>query len=216
MKNLLLALAVVLALGAPAVAQWPKEGKAYATFTYDLTGDGRPERISLVAYGVTQDEYYGQLVVTDASGSVLWKGPRSRKTPDQDPLSFGAWNWGVSDIEAVGDLEANGRCEIFSALPQSDVRPVRYRILQWTGRGFGYLRVGALMRKGDRFAWTRNPPDSGTWIHGFEKVLPDGTCRVKVLKYDGGSSVSEGIAIVRADAGGFRVVRWAQPLRRSG
>lgn len=84
-------LVTLLMLSGMAGAQPPvKTGQVYQTRKLDLNGDGKPERVELVAYRIHKesDSYWGQLRVVDSSGKQLWKAPQASKSGE--PFAFGA------------------------------------------------------------------------------------------------------------------------------
>lgn len=123
MRNLL----PCLLLTAIAAAD-PKAGQLYQTVRADLNGDGKPEKIGLVAYGHFPEGYYGRLKVWDSGGKLLWQAPTVQSS-DQ-PFAFGQWPYGSSTLEWVSPQE------LISAKPQSDVRPTTFKRFRWTGSAY--------------------------------------------------------------------------------
>ncbi len=218
MRTSTVCLVFLAALSLGALAQdfeWPTEGQSYQRFQTDLDGDGRPETVALVAYQVTESSYFGQLVVSRSTGQVLWKGPRP--SDPQDPLAFGAWDWGIAGLEVVADLDRDGRTEILGALPQSDVRPATFRVLRWNGKAFQKAFARCLVESpanSGRYRWAR-PTDQYQglrWIGSFESIARDGTCSARI--YDTRTSGCRlGMAQVAPDGQGFHVVRWLEAPR---
>lgn len=195
MKRLLL----LLFLSA-AVAADPKAGQVYRSVKADLNGDGKPEKIGLVAYGHGPGGYYGRLKVWDSGGQLLWQAP-AVKSPS-DPFAFGSWEYGSSNIEWIGPQE------LISALPQSDVRPTTFKRFRWTGSAYEPAGQGYLLESGDGFVWSKPFEWDGvrplTWVVS----LVDGS----VLSVRGGDQYLNGTARLEPTAQGFRVVRWLKNL----
>lgn len=217
MKKAMTGLLVLLAASA-ALAQapeWPREGQVYQRLQADLDRDGQAESISLVAYGVGESSYFGQLVVTRPDGGRLWAGPKPRDPGDAG--AFGAWDWGIAGIELAGDLDGDGKVELLGAMPQSDVSPTRFRVWRWDGRGFQRIFTRSLLeapRNSGRYPWGRAPEDIRglRWIGSFETSSRDGSCVAQV--YDmSGSLPKLGTASMAPDRSGFHVLRWIQTPR---
>lgn len=139
----------------------PKAGEVYESVSCDLNGDGKVEKIELSAYGINAESemFWGRLRVKDSSGKVIWEAPKASK--NEQPFSFGMFPYGVSGLEWVGDIDGDGKIELISPAPVSDVRPPTYRRYRWTGTAFQAL--------GDKML-LENPAGSGTflWRDPFE------------------------------------------------
>ena len=57
----------------------PKTGDIYGSLTYDLNGDGKPEKIGLSAFNIhgESESFWGRLRVTDAAGKLIWEAPKA-------------------------------------------------------------------------------------------------------------------------------------------
>lgn len=218
MRLLVLAFLVALFSAGAALAQdsgLPREGQVYQRLQADLDRDGQAETVSLVAYNVTEEGWFGQLVVTRRDGSRVWAGPRP--TDPQDPMAFGGWDWGVAGLEVAGDLDGDGRIEVLGALPQSDVSPATFRVLRWNGREFRRAFARSLLespRGSGRYPWAKAPQqiDGLRWVMSFESTGKAGTCLARVYEVSG-AATRLGTASMVADRKGFHVVRWIEPLR---
>lgn len=195
MKKLLVLLFLTLSAAAD-----PKAGQVYRSVKADLNGDGKLEKIGLVAYGHFPAGYYGRLKVWDSGGKLLWQAP-TVKSSDQ-PFAFGSWAYGASNIEWVSSGE------LISALPVSDPRPTTFKRFRWTGSAYVAVGTGFLLQSGDEFVWTKPFEWDGvkplTWVVS----LLDGS----VLSVRGGDQYMNGTARLEATAAGFRVVRWVKKL----
>lgn len=192
-------LLLLLAVGAGAD---PKGGQVYRSVKADLNGDGKLEKIGLVAYGHSAEGYYGRLKVWDASGKLLWQAPVVKSS--DEPFAFGSWEYGASNIEWVGPSE------LISAQPQSDVRPTTFKRFRWTGSAYEPAGNGFLLQSGDGFVWSKPFEWDGvkplTWVTS----LVEGT----VLSVRGDQYLN-GTAQLEPTAQGFRVVRWLKKLSSS-
>lgn len=202
MKHLL----ALLLLTASAAAN-PKAGQLYQTVQADLNGDGKPEKIGLVAYGHFEAGFYGRLKVWDSSGKLLWQAPVV-KSPS-DPFAFGGWEYGSSTIEWVDSKE------LISAKPQSDVRPTTYKRFRWTGTAYEPAGTGFLLQDGaDAFRWTKPFEWDGlkplTWVVSLVKERDGNVMAVK-----GGDQYLSGTAELKPTATGFQVTRWLKKLSAS-
>lgn len=156
-KKLFLIFALLTGL---ALAQTlPKSGEVYESASCDLNRDGKIEKIELTAYNIDADAemFWGRLRVKDASGKVLWEAPKASEV--EQPFAFGMWPYGVSGLEWVGDIDGDGKIELISPAPVSDVRPPTYRRFRWTGKGFEALSPKMLLETpagSGRFLW-RDP-----------------------------------------------------------
>ena len=165
MRNLTLVLALALA-GTNAFSQeTPKKGQNYSVSRVDLDGNGDFEKVGLHCVEVTDKGWYSRLTVWSSDGRQLWQS-----LPAKVGLwAFGGWDWGISDLQWVGDIDGDGAVEALASEPVSDVSPVPFRIFRWNGRAFQHLRTAALLSKGtDRFEWSQKSSGT-TWIGAFKK-----------------------------------------------
>lgn len=102
----------------------------------DLDGDGEPEELLLRPY---QWENGGGAVSFALSvykhGRMIWEDSAHEFPFFQGPP-------GVQDLRVVGDVNGDGRVEVVSTAPASDVSPTEVTILQWNGSGFSLWRKG--------------------------------------------------------------------------
>ncbi|MBN9417400.1 MAG: hypothetical protein J0I12_18275 [Candidatus Eremiobacteraeota bacterium] len=195
----------LLLLSTAVHAQQPKAGQLYQSVQADLNGDGKPEKIGLVAYGHFPAGFFGRLKVWDSSGKLLWQAP-AVKTP-QDAYAFGNWEYGSSTIEWVGGND------LISAKPQSDVRPTTYKRFRWTGTAYVPNGVGYLLSNdnSDTYTWTKPFEWDGmkplNWIVSLAKGQQDSN----VMAAHGDQYLS-GSAELQPTATGFQVTRWLKKL----
>ncbi|MCB1209268.1 MAG: hypothetical protein KDK97_08075 [Verrucomicrobiales bacterium] len=178
----------------------------------DLNGDAVREEIVMRRSGKDADlgEFF-QVLARRADGTVLWS---SSATMDaNDPLAFGRWDFGISLPQWAGDIDADGKIEMIAPAPQSDVSPTFFRVFRWTGQSFEPLFSRALtggIENGARYAWSENPPETGYWVAEWIGASAEGGMVVRVMSYDGGSSVLHGLAVLTPEAGAFTLERWIQ------
>lgn len=215
LKRLLLSL---LVLSTPVLAQAPpKVGQTYQSVSYDLNGDGKSEKVSLVAYRVdpAEEMFWGRLQVSDSSGKLIWKAPPASEI-DQ-PFAFGMWPFGAAGLEWLGDVDGDGKVELLSPRPISDLRPPTYRRYRWTGKAFASLGPKMLLESpagSGKFLW-RDPIEWDgmqplTWVSSFSGG--PGQMKVAVTSYRSGGAVWGGEAEVRGNGLGLSVTRWTQKL----
>lgn len=218
MGKAILALFALTTLVGPAAGQTlPKAGQSYQLQTYDLDRNGKPEKIVLVAYKVNPDEgsYWGRLKVLDSAGQVLWAAPTA--TAVEQPYAFGNWSYGSSGLEWLGDIDGDGKADLLSPAPVSDVRPTTYRRFRWTGKLFQALSPKMLlapMGASGNFAW-RDPIEWDgvqplTWVMS----LSGGPSRVvaDVMSYRNDGSIWVGKALGKGNGLGLQVTSWLRPL----
>lgn len=214
-KRLLL---TALLLGAPLLAQGlPKAGQAYQSLSYDLDGNGKMEKISLVAYNIdlSEEMFWGRLRVSDASGKTLWEAPKASEI-DQ-PFAFGMWPFGAAGLEWMGDIDGDGKVELLSPRPISDLRPPTYRRYRWTGKAFASLGSKMLLESpvgSGKFLW-RDPIEWDglqpiTWVSSFSDKPGQNT--VEVTSYRAGGAVWGGQAQVSGNGLGLTVTSWRRKL----
>jgi len=192
-----------------------REGSRVVCIHADLNGDGKLEEVIVKAYHVTEEEYFGQLVVEDSKGVTLWEGPRVKDRNIKEPFLFGAFIDGCSFPEIVADIDGDGKVEMLSTAPISDVRPMSFLEFRWDGRKFVYLHQKALMEtsKGSGvFTWQKAQGYTGGWIMSFESSKGDSTFLVYIFTCHDGKT-KDGKAEVRPIKGGFKVIRWIEPLK---
>jgi len=157
----------------------------------DLDGDGRPEKIGLVA---------GQLFVWDASAKLLWQGPQVMS--QDDPFA----------LAASSTLEWLGSGELISAQPQSEPGPTTFQRFHWDGTAFHPLgRAYLLQDSDDSFVWTRTFRWDGvkplTWIVSLSSALQG-----RVIAFRGGGMSQSGEAQLQRVDNGMSITRWLTSL----
>ncbi|NLI76441.1 MAG: YARHG domain-containing protein [Candidatus Riflebacteria bacterium] len=142
----------------------------------DLDGDGTPEEISLrpAGHDPAGDATRFHLVVEKVTGTsrqCLWED-----TANEFPFVIA--DFGVEDLAAVGDLDGDGRIEIVSTEPASDVSPVRFRLLRWDGKRFVLVRRAFLVAPGtdaEGFRWQDAEPPAEAphaWLYSIKSPEP--------------------------------------------
>lgn len=202
----------VILLAALASASFAQSTRSLSV---DLDGDGKPERIAWEEFANTEDHgSFLQLVVYDAAGKAVWKGPAERDPGN--PLVFGEWHFGLSVPEIVADIDHDGAIELLAPAPQSDVSPTLFRVLRWVGGAFSPVKQAALLespRGSGTFLWSEEEKWEGTWISSFVGVNGDGSLQVSVTHYLSEEPMRAGKANVTVIAGGFQVRDWTSPLK---
>lgn len=188
-----------------------REGEVYQRFSADLDGDGQFEQVDLQAYGVETKGYWGQLQVVGSQGRLLWLGPKARQPAGWEYLPiFGSFSFGESRIQAVGDIDGDGRCELISALPGIASRPARLRVFRWDGTAFTLVRMGWLLQSlqaPDSYLWQGQAelagPQGLSWIATVEQA--DGRLEADVYRREGVDGLSKGRAQLTPLAQGYRI-----------
>lgn len=208
-----LTLTSMTCLPAKGDSAFPNEGQVYQTISADLNNDGAKETITLTAYNVSDEEYYGQIKVLDYSGRTIWTGPRPTKPGD--PLAFGSFMWGEAKLCVVMDTNNDGQVSLIGTTPQSDVRPSVFRMFDWNGSALTPKSKRCLIEEpalSGRYAWTAAPEEYGKvrWV-GSLYTASDGTTRARIFDTHS-TSVKVGEAVVAPSGNGLGVVRWvSQP-----
>lgn len=181
----------------PAQEQPPRVGDHYQIHQVDLNGDGKPEKVGLNCVEITDNGWYSRLVVW-RDGRAVWQSMPAKV----GVWAFGGWDWGISDLQWVADVDGDGAVEAIVPEPVSDVSPVSFRVFRWDGQGFRHLKTATLLRVGPNdFAWSgQNRGDC--WIGQFK---PKGLGVIWTYR-DGRANLQE--AVLRGNSRGFRVVKW--------
>ena len=194
----------------------PKVGEVYQSVKYDLNQDGKTETIGLAAYNINADAqmFWGRLQVTDSAGKIIWQGPQVTK--NEQPFSFGEFPYGVSGLEWVGDIDGDGKAELISPAPVSDVRPPTYRRYRWTGKIFEALSSKMLLESpagSGKFLW-RDPFewDGGplTWVSSMSGAPSKKIVEVTSYRADG--ATWGGQAETSGNGLGLTVSSWTKKL----
>lgn len=177
------------------------------SWSCDLDGDKQPEKIALRAYRVQEGNYFASVVVIRADGTVLWESEKVAEA--SDPMAFGAWDFGVSLPEMVGDIDRDKQIELVAPAPLSDVRPVEFKVYRWLDGTFrpAYTRA-LLLGKDNRFRWTVPKEGNQAWVARFEGWQND-----KLVAGVTSTAGKTGKVLLSPEKGGFIVVRWLSPLR---
>lgn len=177
----------------------PRKGETYQVQRVDLNGDGRPEKVGLKCVEVSESGWYSRLTVWNSAGAVQWQSMPAKV----GVWAFGGWDWGISDLQLVADIDGDGMVEALVPDPVSDVSPVTFRLFRWSGKAFQHVRSGSLLGVGqDEFQWSTGS-EGKRWIGKFQ---PGPQAVVWSSSEDGQVKLRTGA--VRGSARGFQVVRW--------
>ncbi len=190
-------------------------------FHADLNGDGQAETISLRE--VERDEWRATFVVEvrDAAGRLIWTSPA--KGPEAERHYHFVEEDGAGGLpELVFDIDKDGRVEMLTPVPQSDVSPVIWSVLEW--------RDGAFRpdpRHGGSLLETR--PGLFTWVRiteeNFERYLParfvmalhagkrPGELIARAYRRANGECCLIGYPVLKAQGEGFALSGWFFPER---
>lgn len=187
--RLLLTTLLSLLISSPSWAQRPD---LLSPLSCDLDGDGVQEIVALRPF-LQDDVELGQLVVLNAKGDTLWSGPAHSATPisPQEPDVF-LGEFDLGDLEVVGEFFRRGKVQLLGTYQKSDVRPTRFRLLEWDGSAFRHLRSGHLIPAPQRpatFIWTDNPA-ADQWVESFLGFGDDGLFRAQVQDLKAGESTT--------------------------
>lgn len=195
----------------------PKAGDVYESVTYDLNGDGKAEKIGLVAYNIhlESESFWGRLRVTDATGRVIWEAPKASKSGQ--PFAFGMWPYGASGLDWLGDMDGDGKVELISRGAISDVRPPTYRRYRWTGKGFQALSSKMLLESplgSGKFLW-RDPIDWDgspplTWVMSLSGAPSKKVA--EVMSYPSEGEYLMGTAETSGNGLGLSITSWITKL----
>lgn len=180
MRGIRSALVGLMLLAGPVWAQRPS---VLSPLLCDIDGDSVPETVAIRPF-VQDGVELGQLILFDREGKILWAGPArsaSPRHPTEPEIFLGEFDLG--DLEAVGDFAGDGKIRLLGTYQKSDVRPTRFRLFEWNGRGFEHLRSGSLLPAPGQpatFIWS-DSPNPEVWIESFHGFLDDGLFRAAVL-----------------------------------
>jgi hypothetical protein len=211
----LIVLSMVASISVPARAagEWPKEGQVCKRISVDLDGKGGKEQVLVQAYAVTEEDYWLQVLVLDSRGKKLWASPRTKDSAS--PYAFGAWMYGVCDVEIVADIDRDGRCEMVSPEPISDVRAPVFRVFRWSGKQFTPAFKKRLVQSDETsglYIWSDGQYTEGRWVARFKALNKDGTLSVGITQANA-DGYKSGTAAVASVSGGFTFKRWLEPLK---
>lgn len=177
----------------------PKVGQSYQTTKVDLNHDGQLETVGLTCVKRSDEGWFSLLSVWDSSKRLIWQSQAAK----EEPWSFGGWDWGVSDLHLVDDIDGDGHIEVVSPQPVSDVSPVHFRIYRWNGKAFTYVRTAALISDGSDkyFSWGQALPERA-WV-GKLRSGPTG----EIWSLSNETGVQTRTVKLQADRHGFKVVK---------
>lgn len=202
MKRLIVTVLLCL-VATPLWAQDLKVGRVYEKISGNITGASAKERAELVVGAkLGEGDWMAYLVVRDANGGELWRSPLARTMFDARGYPIG--NAGVCKLEVAGDIDGDGKGEVVVQEPQSDVRPPRFRVLRWNGRGLEVVRSLRLVEQSRGvFVWTDRFTERARFIYKFERLEAPGRCRVSLLDMQG----REAAATVTVTDAGYRALK---------
>ena len=180
----------------------PQKGQNYQVTSVDLNKDGKPEKVGLSCVEVKETGWYSRLTVWNNQGQKLWQSMPAKI----GVWSFGGWDWGISDLQWVADIDGDGAVEAVSPDPVSDVSPVRFRVYRWNGKSFNYVRTGSLLpTSNNQFEWS-DKAQGTSWIGAFK---PNSVGVIWTTDNKGEVHLRE--ARLQGTAKGFRVLKWIAP-----
>ena len=169
----------------------------------------------------------GRLVVKDASGKLLWRGPLLNlddiDSSSYDPLFFNCTDIGIYWPSIIDDIDGDGRSEMIAADTQSDVSVSSFVVARWNGNAFVPIRkheslVESPENSGrylfQRFNYSANSPRE-RWIMRVTTLGGKGLVSASIYERNSGPKGDEyknGEAQVRFDENGATVVKWINPL----
>lgn len=195
----------------------PKNGDEYESVSLDLNGDGKKETVSLVAYNVdsSEESFWGRLRVSDASGKTIWEAPKVDDA--EQPFAFGMWAYGVSGLEWVGDIDSDGKVELITKAPVSDLRPPTYHRYRWTGKAFEPMSSKMLLADSgakpakllwrDPFEWDGVKPV--LWVSSLSGSPSQ--IIAEITDYRGDNAIWGGAAVATGNGLGLTVSSWNTP-----
>jgi hypothetical protein len=166
----------------------------------------------------------GRLVVKEATGAPLWRGPVGdmQAPPDKwDPLFYFCAADGVYWPSVIGDVDHDGFAEIMAANAQSDVSVSSFTMARWNGKAFAVVRDGESLVESPpdsgRFVWQKwgNANKDARWIMRLQKLDADGSILADIFEYGPKLPLRFGTARVRFDQNGATLLRWTIPLHAS-
>jgi len=166
----------------------------------------------------------GRLVVKDAAGTTLWRGPLADTLTPPDkwhPLFYFCSPGGVYWPALIGDIEHDGFAEIVAANAQSDVSVSSFTVARWNGKAFAVVRENESLVESPngsgRFAWQKwgNASKDARWIMEMKKLEADGTVVADIFEYGPTLPLRFGTAQLRFDPNGATLLRWIIPLHAS-
>ena len=166
----------------------------------------------------------GRLVVKDAAGAVLWRGPAPAPQDPVEkwsPLFYFCSPAGVYWPSLIGDIDNDGFAEIVATQAQSDISVSAFTLARWNGKAFIAVRQGDSLVESSpdsgNYVWKkRGGADKNTrWIMNINKLEPDGTALADVYEYGPSLPLRFGAATFKIDAQGATLVRWVTPLGAS-
>lgn len=192
-------------------------------FTVDLDRDHAAAVVTL-ADVATLSGGGGQLVVKDAAGAPLWRGPvaDTLEAPDKwNPLFYFCSPGGVYWPSVIGDIEHDGFAEIVAANAQSDVSVSSFTVARWNGKAFAMVRDNESLLESPigsgRFVWQKwgNASKDARWIMEMKKLESDGRVVADIFEYGPTLPLRFGTAQLRFDQTGATLLRWIIPLHAS-
>jgi len=166
----------------------------------------------------------GRLVIKDAAGAVLWRGPApAPKDPMEkwSPLFYFCSPAGVYWPSLIGDIDNDGFAEIVATDAQSDVSVSSFTLARWNGKAFSIIRQGDSLVESapdsGRYVWNKwqGAYRNARWIMNIDAIEPNGTVSADVYEYGPTLPLRFGKARIKLDAQGATLVRWVTPLGAS-
>ena len=212
MKKILIYAVMLYLLTLSINAQENFEGE----LTADIDGDGKTEMMQWNKFISTEAGDYFQLRVIDDDGELIWKGPK--RAEDNNPYVYSALDYGISIPQLLMDIDGDGYVELLAPELQSDVSPTAYRMLRWQGNRFEILPSKVLAPKRanlDFFYWTDRDKTTDIWVSQLNRdpLHPNNIVKVSVTQYDSRKSAQNGIALIRFEQAGAKVLKWIKPLK---
>lgn len=196
----------------PRVSKTPVVGEVFQEFKADINRDGHKERVILMPFVAKDEGTFMRLMVYNHRDELIWQTPNL--TDPTNKRTFGAYDWGICDIQALCDIDKDGYMDLIGTMPRSDVRPAYFRVWKWDGDKFVYQFTSYLVEKGkgsEIFAWSKKDWDGISdirWVDGLDNT-EDGNLKANIVSYEKPNKVNYGVAkLSYAAKERFKVVKW--------
>jgi len=184
----------------------------------DVDGDGAIESYKIEKFAKSEFGDYYHLALYRGD-KLLWEAPKVKDS--NNPFIFGDWDDGVSMLDALVDIDGDGKAELLSMPSAGDVVSLPVQIMRYDGKTVIHTDSYLIMDYNDsnHFRWIKSKdyhsPMTNTnegWASGFEKYNDKGIIKTYIfyMLKDGDSRGAS--ALIKFIDGGAKIVKWLEPL----
>lgn len=221
-----------------------EEVTPYQTLEINIDEDEYMEKVALVPYNYSGQDYLGQLIILDHDDTVLWEGPRLKYHSGQafrsqdpraimsNPLIFGKVGHLFYDLKFAIDPDKDGKFILVAGDEPLGVQIITFRVLRWNGQNFDCLQENCHLIEDpfnpNHYVWSNKDLHSydsgfsdGRWVRNLQRTNKPNVLKaiIREIKHpfsgsDRSPRFRRGEALMEPEAKGLKIIHWDYPLQK--